>query len=94
MATDAAAATHDEVTKGWADPHRRATSLVVGVALLRLRRPPRSWRGSRLSPARPRGLMKPVLSNRWRCIMRNAPVQREVLESRVDSPRTGRERAV
>ena len=51
-------------TIGWADLRRRAASLVVGVALTRLRRPPRFLRGSQLGPARPREVMKGALSVR------------------------------
>jgi len=49
-------------TIGWADRRRRAASLVVGVALTRLRRPPRVLRGSQLGPARPREVMKGALN--------------------------------
>ena len=50
MAGPPAAAT-DSPTIGGADLRRRAASLVVGVALLRLRHSPRSLRGLQLGPA-------------------------------------------
>ena len=60
MATGPAVATHD-MTRGWAEPCRRAALLVARV-LHRVRHAPRALRGLRLSPARPRGFMRPVLS--------------------------------
>ena len=60
-ATPAMAACRRNPT-GWADPRRRAALLVARVLVVRVRHAPRAWRGLRLGPARPRGMLLGALS--------------------------------